>query len=66
MDSSPQVRDAAIDLIGKYLVLSPELVEDYYPQIANRIAVRITVNASEARLNIHFTGHWIGCSKTSY
>ncbi|CCO30647.1 Protein rad9 AltName: Full=SCC2 homolog [Rhizoctonia solani AG-1 IB] len=38
MDSSPQVRDAAIDLIGKYLVLSPELVEDYYPQIANRIA----------------------------
>ncbi|ELU38190.1 proline-rich protein Rad9 [Rhizoctonia solani AG-1 IA] len=38
MDSSPQVRDAAIDLIGKYLVLSPELVDDYYPQIANRIA----------------------------
>ncbi|CAE6438521.1 unnamed protein product [Rhizoctonia solani] len=38
MDSSPQVRDAAVDLIGKYLVLSPELVDDYYPQIANRIA----------------------------
>ncbi|CAE6465375.1 unnamed protein product [Rhizoctonia solani] len=38
MDSSPQVRDAAIDLIGKYLVLSPELVDDYYSQIANRIA----------------------------
>ncbi|CAE6459153.1 unnamed protein product [Rhizoctonia solani] len=38
MDSSPQVRDAAVDLIGKYLVLSPELVDDYYPQIASRIA----------------------------
>ncbi|CAE6432892.1 unnamed protein product [Rhizoctonia solani] len=38
MDSSPQVRDAAIDLIGKYLVLSPELVDDYYPQISSRIA----------------------------
>ncbi|CAE6533842.1 unnamed protein product [Rhizoctonia solani] len=38
MDSSPQVRDAAVDLMGKYLVLSPELVDDYYPQIANRIA----------------------------
>ncbi|KAG8703668.1 Sister chromatid cohesion protein 2, partial [Ceratobasidium sp. 394] len=38
MDSSPAVRDAAVELIGKYLVLSPELVDDYYPQIANRIA----------------------------
>lgn len=39
MDSSPAVRDAAVELIGKYLVLSPELVNDYYSQIANRIAV---------------------------
>ncbi|KAG9123567.1 Sister chromatid cohesion protein 2 [Ceratobasidium sp. 392] len=38
MDSSPAVRDAAVELIGKYLVLSPELVDDYYPQISNRIA----------------------------
>jgi cohesin loading factor subunit SCC2 len=43
MDSSPAVRDAAVELIGKYLVLSPELVEDYYPQIANRIAVSPTL-----------------------
>lgn len=47
MDSSPAVRDAAVELIGKYLVLSPELVDDYYPQIANRIAVRVH------SLNVH-------------
>jgi cohesin loading factor subunit SCC2 len=44
MDSSPAVRDAAVELIGKYLVLSPELVDDYYPQIANRIAVSINTD----------------------
>ena len=39
-DQSPAVRDAAIELIGKYVVQSPELSDDYYQVIADRIAVR--------------------------
>ncbi|KAG6831056.1 hypothetical protein H0H87_006298, partial [Tephrocybe sp. NHM501043] len=38
LDSSPAVRDAAVELIGKYMVDSPEVAGDYYPKIADRIA----------------------------
>jgi cohesin loading factor subunit SCC2 len=41
-DSSPAVRDAALELVGKYAAQRPGLVEEYYPQIA----LRITVSAS--------------------
>ncbi|KAG6812718.1 radiation sensitive protein rad9 [Tricholoma furcatifolium] len=40
LDSSPAVRDAAVELIGKYMVDSPEVAGDYYQKIADRIAVR--------------------------
>ena len=40
MDSSPAVRDAAVELIGKYMVDSPHIAGDYYQKIAERIAVR--------------------------
>lgn len=40
MDNSPAVRDAAVELIGKYMIDSPEVAGDYYPRIADRIAVR--------------------------
>lgn len=39
LDSSPAVRDAAVELIGKYMIESPEVVGDYYSRIADRIAV---------------------------
>jgi hypothetical protein len=35
------VRDAAVELIGKYMIESPEVVGDYYTKIADRIAVRV-------------------------
>ncbi|KAG6853818.1 hypothetical protein C0991_001064 [Blastosporella zonata] len=38
LDSSPAVRDAAVELIGKYMVDSPEVAGDYYQKIADRIA----------------------------
>lgn len=38
LDSSPAVRDAAVELIGKYMIESPEVVGDYYSKIADRIA----------------------------
>ncbi|KAM0792017.1 hypothetical protein ACM66B_007127 [Microbotryomycetes sp. NB124-2] len=36
-DSSPAVRDATIELVGKYVVASPELAAKYLPLISNRI-----------------------------
>ncbi|KAK0188221.1 hypothetical protein F5146DRAFT_1062556 [Armillaria mellea] len=38
LDSSPAVRDAAVELIGKYMVDRPEVAGDYYQKIADRIA----------------------------
>lgn len=35
------MRDAAVELIGKYMIESPEVVGDYYTKIADRIAVRV-------------------------
>ncbi|KAJ4482460.1 hypothetical protein J3R30DRAFT_3699992 [Lentinula aciculospora] len=38
LDSSPAVRDAAVELIGKYMIDSPIVAADYYSKIADRIA----------------------------
>ncbi|KAF8879492.1 hypothetical protein BD779DRAFT_1551796 [Infundibulicybe gibba] len=38
LDSSPAVRDAAVELIGKYMIDSPAVAGDYYQKIADRIA----------------------------
>ncbi|RSH84025.1 Sister chromatid cohesion protein 2 [Saitozyma podzolica] len=36
-DPSPQVRDVAVELVGKYVVQRPHLARDYYPHIAQRV-----------------------------
>ncbi|PCH40319.1 hypothetical protein WOLCODRAFT_67627 [Wolfiporia cocos MD-104 SS10] len=38
LDSSPAVRDAAVELIGRYMIDSPKFAADYYQRIAERIA----------------------------
>jgi hypothetical protein len=42
-DSSPAVRDAAIDLVGKYIPDQPEVALQYYPSISSRIAVSYNI-----------------------
>ena len=37
MDSSPAVRDAALDMLGRYVVYNPELALQYLPKIGERI-----------------------------
>ena len=44
MDNSPAVRDAAIELIGKHALEDPEIASEYYPKIAERIAVSVYVH----------------------
>jgi cohesin loading factor subunit SCC2 len=50
---SPAVRDAAVELIGKYIVQMPELAGDYYRIISDRIAVSCYMGAL-AVINIYF------------
>ena len=38
-DSSPAVRDASVELVGKYVVKTPALAAEYYPHIALRVSV---------------------------
>lgn len=58
---SPGVRDAAVELVGKYLVQKPELATQYYPQIALRVMVsenwrleikRLTRNMKDTGLSV--------------
>lgn len=44
-DSSPAVRDAAIDLVGRYIPDTPDLALQYYPSISARIAVGLPLCA---------------------
>lgn len=36
IDSSSQVRDAAVDIVGKYIVIKPEFAKDFYMIICDR------------------------------
>lgn len=36
LDSSSQVRDAAVDIVGKYIILKPEFAKDFYMILCER------------------------------
>jgi hypothetical protein len=58
LDSSPAVRDAAVELIGKYMIESPEVAGDYYQKIAERIAVSRLILLVSFFRNIRRTLDW--------
>lgn len=37
LDTSISVREAAVDLVGKYVISSPELINQYYQMLSERI-----------------------------
>jgi len=42
LDQSTAVREAAVDLVGKYVLSCPDLIEKYYDILSLRILVSIT------------------------
>lgn len=38
LDASPAVRDASVELVGKYVVSNPALAMQYLPKICDRVA----------------------------
>lgn len=43
LDQSTAVREAAVDLVGKFVLSRPDLIDKYYGMLSNRILVSITV-----------------------
>ena len=39
LDHSTSVREAAVDLVGKFILSRPELIEKYYDKLSARILV---------------------------
>lgn len=66
LDNSPAVRDAAVELIGKYMIDSPEVAADYYQKIADRIAVCFFVMCSLVCLTCYPLGYGSWCAQTSH
>lgn len=40
LDQSTSVREAAVDLVGKFVLSRPELIDKYYDMLSTRILVR--------------------------
>ena len=40
LDQSTSVREAAIELLGKFILIRPELIPQYYDMLSERILVR--------------------------
>lgn len=45
MDQSTLVREAAVDLLGRFVLSRPELTSQYYNMLSERILVRILISA---------------------
>ena len=43
LDQSTSVREAAIELVGKFILIRPELTEKYYDMLSERILVSYKV-----------------------
>ena len=56
MDNSSAVRDAAVELLGKYVVQRPELAGDYYERIADRILVYLILRGLLDTQSLQDTG----------
>ena len=65
LDSSPAVRDAALELVGKYVVARPDLVAEYLPKICARTNVSSFVPLSRSESDDCVVGHWSGSSSKS-
>ena len=66
LDSSPAVRDAAVELIGKYIIDFPQLAGNYYNKIADRIAVRRTYSTRMSQRSESVPGYWSGSSQAGH
>lgn len=69
LDQSTAVREAAVDLVGKFVLSRPDLIDKYYGMLSNRILVSamqfikpillvINVLVIKLKIILHLLGHW--------
>ena len=69
-DTSTLVREATVDLLGRFVLSRPELTSQYYEMIAERIRVCrkmhfCTTNPAYMMWRPIFLGFWSECEETS-
>jgi hypothetical protein len=56
LDQSTSVREAAVELVGKFILIRPELTSNYYDMLSDRILVslcfQITLNHQNSKLSL--------------
>lgn len=53
LDQSTAVREAAVDLIGKYVLSCPDLIDKYYEKLSLRILVNTMTTLSERNIKVY-------------
>lgn len=77
LDHSTSVREAAVDLVGKFVLSRPELIETYYEMLSARILVSSLSFAASThyyslklwQFMLHSSpnpGYWCKCQEKSY
>lgn len=51
MDNSTSVREAAVELLGRFVLSRPQLTEQYYDMLIERILVRFHLTSCEKFLS---------------
>lgn len=57
MDNSTSVREAAVELLGRFVLSRPELIEQYYDMLIERILV----TSSSSFLTLLVSLSWFFC-----
>lgn len=53
LDTAISVREAAVDLVGKFVLSNQELIDQYYDMLSTRILVNIFINDNMNQLYIN-------------
>lgn len=67
LDHSTSVREAAVDLVGKFVLSRPELIDKYYDMLSARILVIIQLIHYSISISnqLLYAGYWSECEETS-
>lgn len=69
LDTAISVREAAVDLIGKYVLSSEELIDQYYEMLSTRILVSLSLTFAcpgKTLTASSCTGYWSFSSETCH
>jgi len=66
LDQSTSVREAAVDLVGKFVLSRPELIDKYYDMLSTRILVRSIFATLNILISLLLTGSLVFAKPVTY